>query len=101
MRPIYLDYNATTPLAPEVVKAMLPFMDNVFGNPSSSHFYGLEAKKAVENARKKVADLLHAHADEIIFTSGGTEANNLAIKGVAFSLKGLTWLLDRQCLLLF
>ena len=89
MNPVYLDYNATTPLAPEVIKAMLPYMDNVFGNPSSLHIYGLEAKKAVEGARKKVANLLHAHSDEIIFTSGGTEANNLAIKGVAFSMRGV------------
>ncbi len=87
MKPVYLDYNATTPLAPEVVKAMLPFLDGVFGNPSSMHVYGIEAKRAVENARKKVASLIHAHQDEIIFTSGGTEANNLAIKGAAFSRK--------------
>ncbi len=88
MKSIYLDYNATTPMAKEVITAMLPFFNDVFGNPSSTHAYGLEAKKAIENARRKIALLLHAHPDEIIFTSGGTEANNLAIKGVAFSLKG-------------
>lgn len=88
MKPIYLDYNATTPLAPEVIRAMLPFLENVFGNPSSVHSFGLEAKKAVEKARKQIADLLHVYADEIIFTSGGTESNNLAIKGVAFSRRG-------------
>ena len=88
MKPIYLDYNATTPMAKEVITAMLPFFNDLFGNPSSTHAYGLEAKKAIENARKKVACLLHAHPDEIIFTSGGTEANNLAIKGIAFSMKG-------------
>ncbi len=81
MLPIYLDYNATTPIDPEVTAAMLPYMVTVFGNPSSTHWFGLQSKKAVEIARQQVADLLGCHADEIFFTSGGSEANNLAIKG--------------------
>lgn len=87
MRPIYLDYNATTPLAPEVVDEMLPFLKEHFGNPSSGHLYGQTTKEAVIMARKRVAVLLACSADEIIFTGGGTEANNLAIKGVAYSLQ--------------
>ena len=84
-RPIYLDYNATTPLDAEVVKAMLPFLTEDFGNPSSTHLFGAKAKGAVEHARRQVAELLGAEVDEIIFTSGGSEANNLAIKGIAFA----------------
>lgn len=87
MKPIYLDYNATTPIAPEVSQAMRPFLDNHFGNPSSMHWYGIQTKKAIENARKQIADLLHAYPDEIIFTSGGSESNNFAIKGIALSHK--------------
>lgn len=83
MEPIYLDYNATTPLDPRVSEAMLPYLNQHFGNPSSSHFYGFNAKRAVEKARKQIADLLGCEVDEIIFTSGGTESNNYAIKGVA------------------
>ncbi len=82
-RPIYLDYNATTPVAPEVLEAMLPYLREEFGNPSSTHPYGRRAKEAVERARAQVAALLGARAEEIFFTSGGTEANNLAIRGVA------------------
>lgn len=81
--PIYLDYNATTPLLPEVVDAMLPFLREHFGNPSSSHAYGVRANAAVAHARGQVASMLGCDPDEIIFTSGGTEANNLAIRGVA------------------
>ena len=81
MLPIYLDYNATTPIDLEVAAAMLPYMVTGFGNPSSTHWFGLQSKKAVEEARAQVAALLGCHADEIIFTSGGSEANNLAIKG--------------------
>ncbi len=84
-KPIYLDYNATTPIDPRVAEAMLPFINEHFGNPSSSHIFGTEAKKAVEQARKQVADLLHAEIDEIIFTSGGSESNNYAIKGAAIA----------------
>jgi cysteine desulfurase len=79
--PIYLDHNATTPILPEVVDAMLPFLREHFGNPSSSHVYGRRAQEAVARARRQVADLLRADADEVIFTCGGTEANNLAIRG--------------------
>jgi cysteine desulfurase len=79
--PIYLDFNATTPIEPDVVEAMLPFLREHFGNPSSSHALGLKAKRAVDTAREKVAALIGAEPDEIIFTSGGTEANNLAISG--------------------
>jgi cysteine desulfurase len=83
--PIYLDYNATTPVLPEVVDAMLPYLREHFGNPSSSHAYGCRAHAAVEAARAQVAALIGCAPEEIIFTSGGTEANNLAIRG---SLKG-------------
>ncbi len=81
-RPIYLDHNATTPVHPEVVAAMLPYLHDTFGNPSSAHVYGQHARAAVERARGQVASLLGCHPDEIVFTSGGTEANNLAIRGV-------------------
>lgn len=80
--PIYLDYNATTPVLPEVVDAMLPFLREHFGNPSSRHRYGRIAHDAVERARGEVAALLNCDADEIVFTSGATEASNLAIRGV-------------------
>ena len=83
MSSIYLDYNATTPIDPQVAEAMLPFIDRHFGNPSSSHSFGAAAKAAVDEAREQVAQMLGCQADEIIFTSGGTEANNFAIKGVA------------------
>ncbi len=82
--PIYLDYNATTPVAPEVAEAMRPFLDQMFGNPSSTHAFGISTKKAVENARTQMAALLNCFPDEIIFTSGGTESNNYAIKGAAY-----------------
>jgi cysteine desulfurase len=85
MKPIYLDYNATTPLDPAVVEAMLPFLREHFGNPSSTHAYGRTAHEAVEHSRRQVADLLGAEPGEIVFTGGGSEANNLAIKGVAFA----------------
>ncbi|MFA6107857.1 MAG: aminotransferase class V-fold PLP-dependent enzyme [Candidatus Latescibacterota bacterium] len=79
--PIYLDHNATTPVHPEVLEAMLPYLREQFGNPSSSHAYGQRAHAAVERAREQIAALLGCAADEIVFTSGGTEANNLAIRG--------------------
>ena len=85
MRRIYLDYAATTPTHPEVVKAMLPYFAEDFGNPSSIHSCGQEAKAAVEEARAKVADLIGARDEEIVFTSGGTEADNFALKGAAFA----------------
>jgi len=81
--PIYLDYNATTPLLPDVVDAMLPYLREHFGNPSSRHIYGRRTHDAIERARGHVAALIGSDADEIIFTSGGTEANNLAIRGTA------------------
>jgi len=82
---IYLDHAATTPTHAEVVKAMLPYFTDAFGNPSSIHSYGQEAKGAVEEARTKVAELIGARSEEIIFTSGGTEADNYALKGVAYA----------------
>ncbi len=85
MKPVYLDYNATTPIAKEVADAMLPFLYTDFGNPSSAHSYGVKAKLAVEKARSQVAGLIGCNASEIVFTSGGTESNNYAIKGVAFA----------------
>jgi cysteine desulfurase len=81
-RPIYLDHNATTPVHPDVVAAMLPYLHDTFGNPSSGHVYGQQARAAVERARGQVASLLGCDPGEIVFTSGGTEANNLAIRGV-------------------
>ena len=80
--PIYLDYNATTPVAPEVVEAMLPYLHAHWGNPSSSHAFGRRAYAAVDAARQQVAELIGCAADEIVFTSGGTEANNLALRGM-------------------
>lgn len=88
MEPIYLDYNATTPIDPHVVEAMLPYLHEHFGNPSSSHAYGIATKKAVESARKQVAGLLGCESEELIFTSGGSESNNYAIRGVAHAYRG-------------
>ncbi|MBC8478649.1 MAG: cysteine desulfurase [Candidatus Delongbacteria bacterium] len=83
-KPIYLDYNATTPIAPEVAAVMRPLLEEDFGNPSSSHLYGQQARKIVESARNEVAALLGCLAEEIIFTSGGSESNNMALKGIAW-----------------
>src|SRR5919112_3050397 len=82
MRRVYLDHSATTPSDPRVVEAMLPFLTEKFGNPSSVHFYGQEARAAVDRARREVANLIGARPNEVVFVSGGTEANNLAIRGV-------------------
>ncbi|MBI4663890.1 MAG: cysteine desulfurase [Verrucomicrobia bacterium] len=87
MKRIYLDYNASTPIAPEVAEAMQPFLREHFGNPSSPHWAGAPAKKALNEARGQVASLLGCEPNEIVFTSGGTEANNHAIKGAFFSLR--------------
>ncbi|MEX0702939.1 MAG: cysteine desulfurase family protein [Planctomycetales bacterium] len=84
-RRIYLDFNATTPLAPEAAAAMRPFLVEPYGNPSSPHWAGIPARDAVETARSQVAGLLCCDATEIVFTSGGTEANNHAIKGAVFA----------------
>lgn len=84
--PVYLDYNATTPHDPEVIEAMRPFLETEFGNPSSSHWYGIVPKRAVEAARRQVAGLLNCDPLEIVFTSGGTESNNHAIMGIARAL---------------
>ena len=81
--PIYLDYNGTTPHAPEVIDAMLPFLETEFGNPSSSHWYGIGPKKAVMAARSQVAGILGCTAPEVLFTSGGTESNNHVLKSIA------------------
>lgn len=86
--PIYLDFNATTPLLPEVVDAMLPYLREHFGNPSSGHVYGRRAKEAVELARGQVASLIGCDASELLFTSGGTESNNLAILGLTRARPG-------------
>lgn len=85
MKRIYLDYAATTPVHPEVVRVMLPYLNEVFGNPSSIHSCGLEARTTIEEARDKIAAFIGARAEEIVFTSGGTEADNLAIKGIALA----------------
>ena len=87
---IYFDYNATTPLCPEARQAMLPFLDGAFGNPSSYHRLGRQARSAVESARRSLAAVVGCSPKEVLFTSGGTEANNLALRGAALaaSLRG-------------
>jgi cysteine desulfurase len=90
MDPIYLDYNATTPIDPAVLEAMLPYLREHFGNPSSTHPLGRTAHEAVESARRQVADLLGAQPDEIVFTGGGSEASNQALKGIVLAkLRGI------------
>ena len=86
-RPAYLDHNATTPLDPEALTAMLPWLESQFGNASSRHEFGRAARRAVDQARQQVAAAVNAHPTEIVFTSGGSEANNLFLKGAAASLK--------------
>ena len=85
MKRIYLDHNATTPVHPEVLEAMLPYFNDKFGNPSSIHGFGREAKVALEEAREKVAKILGVSSSEVFFTAGGTESDNLAVKGTAFA----------------
>jgi len=87
-KPIYLDYNGTTPHDPEVIAAMRPFLEEEFGNPSSGHLYAVKPRQALNAARRQVAGLLNCSAEEILFTSGGTEANNWAIIGTARALRG-------------
>jgi cysteine desulfurase len=83
--PIYLDYNATTPVHSSVVEAMLPFLQCFSGNPSSAHAFGFRLRGAMEHARGQIARLIASDPDEIVFTSSGSEANNLALKGLAFA----------------
>ena len=103
--PIYMDYQATTPMDKRVLEEMIPFFTETFGNPHSrSHSYGWESEEAVEKARKQIADLINADPKEIIFTSGATESNNLAIKGVAGFYKDqkkhiITLVTEHKCVL--
>ena len=85
MRQVYLDNAATTPVLPEVSKAMMPYLGELFGNPSSLHDWGDAAREAIDLARNQVAQLIGASADEVIFTGSGTESNNFAIKGLALA----------------
>jgi len=87
MEQIYFDHSATTPLDPRVVEAMLPFYGTVFGNPSSLHWAGQQAKEAIDQGRRQVADLFHADPDEIVFTASGTESDNMVLTGVAAQYK--------------
>ena len=84
--PVYLDHNASTPVLPEVVDAMLPYLQEHYGNPSSNHIFGSTMHQAVERAREQTANLIECNPGEVFFTSGGTEANNLAIRGVAAAI---------------
>lgn len=88
MRPVYLDYNATTPIDPQVLDAMLPFLREEYGNPSSPYALGRRARDAIEKARAQVASLIGAEPDEIVFTGGGTEASNIAIRSGALAIAG-------------
>jgi len=88
VKPIYLDYNGTTPHDPEVIAAMRPFLEEEFGNPSSGHLYAVKPRQALNAARRQVAGLLNCAPEEVVFTSGGTEANNWAIIGTARALRG-------------
>src|SRR5258705_9657449 len=85
MRRVYLDSNATTPMRPEVVAAMMPVFTEHFGNASSIHWFGQQAKSMMDDARQQVARLINAETAEVVFVSGGTEADNLAIRGIADS----------------
>ena len=84
-RRVYLDHNASTPVHPEVVEAMLPYFAERFGNPSSVHAFGREAREGLETAREQIAHFLRVGKEEIVFTSGGTESDNMAVKGVAMA----------------
>ena len=87
MPPIYLDYNATTPIDPVVFAAMEPYLRDYFGNPSSDHAYGERTREAISRAREQVAALIGAESETIVFTGSGSEANNLALKGVALTYR--------------
>jgi cysteine desulfurase len=87
MKKIYMDYGATTPVDKEVLKEMVPYFDKYYGNALSIHSFGKEAFEALENAREQVASLFNSDSDEIIFTGGGTESDNIAIKGIAYKNK--------------
>ncbi|NIK76812.1 cysteine desulfurase [Paenibacillus castaneae] len=87
MNRIYLDYNASTPIAPEVMEEIIPYLQSNYGNPSSSHWASVSTKEALSDARMKVANMLNCFPDEVIFTSGGSESNNHALKGVYYALK--------------
>jgi len=88
MRKVYLDHNATSPLSPKVLEAMMPYLEEIYGNPSSVHAFGRIARKGIEEAREKVAVLIGAkNPQEIVFTGGGTESDNFAVKGAVESLK--------------
>ncbi len=87
MKTIYFDYNATTPLDPDVRQAMLPFLDEIFGNPSSAHHVGRQARAFLDDARERVAKVWRCKPSEVVFTSGGTESNNLAVLGTARSMR--------------
>jgi cysteine desulfurase len=104
MRTIYFDYNATTPLDPQVREAMLPFLGEIYGNPSSIHHIGRQARALLDQARERVAHVWHSKPSEVIFTSGGTESTNLAILGTARLLKGkgrhiVTSAVEHHCVL--
>jgi cysteine desulfurase len=104
MKTIYLDNGATTPMDKKVIEAMEPFFDKKFGNSSSSHHLGQEAKIAMEDSRKVIASSINAKPEEIVFTSGGTESNNFAIKGIAFANKNkgnhiITTKIEHKCVL--
>src|SRR5436190_8905110 len=86
-RKVYLDHSATTPIDTRVLDAMLPYLTEKFGNPSSVHYFGQEARAAVDRARRAVATLIGARPNDVVFTSGGTEANNLAIRGLCEAAK--------------
>ena len=87
MSKIYADHAATTPMRKEVYDSMIPYFKEVFGNPSSPHFLGKESRKSMEESRKSIANSINAKPEEIIFTSGGTESDNLAIQGIAYANK--------------
>ena len=96
---IYLDYAATTPVDPRVLNTMLPYFNEMFGNPSSVHSYGQQAEAAVESARETVATALYCRPDEIVFTSCGSESDNLAIRGTALAMRektGANWILTSR-----